>query len=331
MKLFNLFHLKKDKDIHTYQDTSLSKDQKDKTEEKEPKNTDYIKYINYGVLHIEKKIDEFMDEEVKVTKSVQDIQYTYAQIGRIQEMMNSLNENFNDFGQYVNKINGVMTRSEAAIMQADSKMGTLADKLNGTCVQLDLFTDSFHTLENNFKNIKDMSNSITGIAKSTNLLALNASIEAARAGEAGRGFAVVAEEIRKLSATTTKLVHGIDDSIKNLFESINELSDEIKITKSTIQENFEYALNVQKDFKQVSDCTNEVKEFSNQIVTGIEQTSSEIKGAATGVGSVAEIVDSVGNKLDNLNLRMSQRSTIICNITDFLQQIDNLTVDMIEE
>jgi methyl-accepting chemotaxis protein len=324
-----LFQLKKSEEILADQDTDNTMEPNKKSEDQVVKETENsYQYINYGVMHIEKKIDEFMDEEVKVSKSVQDIQYTYSQISNIQDMINRLNADFYEFGQYANKINGVMNRSETAIIHADDNMNSLTGKLNGTCAQLDLFTEAFHTLENNFNHIKEMSNNITGIAKNTNLLALNASIEAARAGEAGRGFAVVAEEIRKLSASTTKLVNGIDESIKNLYESINLLSGEIKNTKTAIQDNFEYALNVQRDFKQVTDCTNEVKEFSEQIITGIEKTSTEINGAATGVGSVAEIVDSVGEKLENLNLRMSKRSTIICNITDFLQQIDNLSVDM---
>jgi methyl-accepting chemotaxis protein len=323
------FKSKKNKDINSNEEVNLKIEENEKSNPE--KNFNYDKYINYGVLHIEKKFGEFMDEEVKVTQSINDIDNTYSKISTIQDMIDSLDSNFNDFSQYANKINDVMNRSEVAVKQADDKMGTLAGKINGTCSQLDLITEAFHTLENNFKNIQEMSNNITGIASSTNLLALNASIEAARAGEAGKGFAVVADEIRKLSSTTTTLVTGIDGSVKTLYESIDLLREEIENSKTAIRDNFEYAQNVQKDFKQVTDCTDEVKDFSKHIITGIERTSSEINGAATGVGSVAELVASFGDKLDNLNLRMSTRSIVICNIIDFLQQIENLLTDSLKK
>lgn len=317
------FKSKKNKNVNLIEEENVKIEQNEKA-------FNYDKYVNYGVLHIEKKLGDFMDEEVKVTQSVQDIENSYLQINNIQSTINSLNSNFNDFSQYANKINDVMYRSDDAVKQADNKIGALANKLNGTCTQLNSFTEAFHTLEDNFTNIKDMSDNITDIARNTNLLALNASIEAARAGEYGRGFAVVAEEIRKLSASTTELVNGIDESVKNLYTSIDSLRKEIENTKTAISDNFQYAQNVQKDFKQVTDCTNEVKDFSYQIITGIKRTSSEINGAASGVGSVAELVSSLGDKLDKLNLRMSKRSTIICNITDFLQQIENMLTDSLK-
>lgn len=317
------FKSKRDKFINEEIDLKEGQDKKLESE----KTLEYDKHINYGILHIEKKLEEFMDEEVKVTQSVEDIQNTYSKINDIQDMLTSLNSNFNEFSQYANKINDVMNRSDIAVKQADNKMGNLAGKLNGTCNQLDSFTEAFRTLELNFNNINEMSNNITGIADNTNLLALNASIEAARAGEAGRGFSVVADEIRKLATSTTELVNGINESSKNLYYSIGLLRDEIESAKISISDNFKYAQNVQNDFKQVTACTNEVKDFSKQIITGIERTSLEINGAATGVGSVSELVDSLGDKLDKLKLRMSKKSSIICNITNFLQQIKNMLAD----
>jgi methyl-accepting chemotaxis protein len=293
----------------------------------EEKAFNYDEHLQYGVLHIEEKLNEFMEEEVKVTQSIQDIQNTYMQLHKVQDMLNHLDTNFSEFSAYVTKIDGVMDESDTAVRQADEKMGVLANKLNGTQSQLYTFMDVFHGLETNFENIKELSKHITDIAKSTNLLALNASIEAARAGDAGRGFAVVAEEIRKLSTTTSELVSGIDESVRALYGSIDSLKGEIENTKNVIQDNFTYAKKVQEDFREVSNCSTEVKDFSKHVIIGIEQTSAEINGAASGVGSVAGLVSSLGKKLEELNLRMSKRSSIISTITDFLQQMDNMLKD----
>jgi methyl-accepting chemotaxis protein len=59
-------------------------------------------------------------------------------------------------------------------------------------------------------------NTISSVARQTNMLALNATIEAARAGHAGVGFAVVASEVKALAKTVTDAAGDVKRQITDM-------------------------------------------------------------------------------------------------------------------
>ncbi|WP_455714833.1 methyl-accepting chemotaxis protein [Anaerosporobacter sp.] len=276
-----------------------------------------------------------MDEEVQVSRHLDDIRdgfdSTTLQFESINQNIDHTYKNFTEFHSYASQVNDILSKSDEAIVEADNKVEALSNFIEQSCSQLGNIANTFQALEKNFKNIEEMSKNITGIASNTNLLALNASIEAARAGEAGRGFAVVAEQIRELSTSTTKLVSGIDESVQALYTSLNGLEKEIEETKGTIQENLTYANDVKSNFAQVTDCTNEVKEFSNKIVSQIGVASGEIQSIANDTTDIASVIHKLGGKLDTLNEKMSNKSSLLCEVIDFLQQLENIVDEEIKK
>ncbi len=96
--------------------------------------------------------------------------------------------------------------------------------------------DRVHGLTKAVAQISQVVRLIGQIADQTNLLALNATIEAARAGEAGRGFSVVANEVKTLSAQTTRATEQIVKSIEDVTRASTETSQVIFDISKTICE-----------------------------------------------------------------------------------------------
>jgi methyl-accepting chemotaxis protein len=103
---------------------------------------------------------------------------------------------------------------------------------------------------------------IEEIARSTNMLALNASIEAARAGEYGKGFAVVASEVGKLAERSQKEAGEIS---KLSVESVT-IAEQAGTTIAAMI----------PDIKRTAELVQEISASSNEQNTGAEQINSAI-------------------------------------------------------
>lgn len=191
----------------------------------------------------------------QATSALEDSRLTANNVG---QMSHSADELFSG----VSRIDQDLDASAAVVQQAVQEASDAHDIVKG--------------LAQSSSNIDTVVQTISAIAKQTDLLALNAAIEAARAGDAGRGFAIVASEVRKLA------------------EQTRSATDHAKREISRVQTATQTAVAIIDKFGETVRRIDSVSESISQVV---RQQSSAMGLISNNIGEAATRTDSVAQNI----------------------------------
>jgi len=204
------------------------------------------------------------------------------------EQLSDMVEEVNGRADQTKSLSGKMVQ---IIDSSSQVVTTLINGLDRMAKESRLSIGVVSKLDQQAKEIGEISKLVGSMAEQTNLLALNASIEAARAGEHGRGFAVVAGEVRKLADESRKAVQAID-------HLIHEIQHEVGIVVTQIHEQVKMATTesargeeTTKALQDISESVRSVVESVNDIVKMVEDQSTNMKSTlneAKGIAKIAE-------------------------------------------
>ncbi|MBO5352574.1 MAG: hypothetical protein J6J42_01815 [Lachnospiraceae bacterium] len=232
--------------------------------------------------------------------------------------------------EQIGALNGAVRNVETALDENRANMRAMSKKMLKVQKEVSEVTDVFSLLQKQIEEISMVTEQLTSIANSTQMLALNASIEAARAGQSGAGFAVVAAKVQDLAIDSTKCSNQVVRIVNEMQVQIEETGRELEESVAAIEDSVAAMDSLETGTAGLTTQFGSLYESidaQNQNVKKVDAIFGGLRDRVLEMGAYAkenqEMVDSI------VTVTASYRE-YVSHIVEDTKQIHNLSADMLE-
>jgi methyl-accepting chemotaxis protein len=187
--------------------------------------------------------------------------------------------------------------------------------------------EHFRQLLGEVRGLSAMTDTISGIARQTEILAINAAIEAARAGDAGKGFGVLAGEVRRLATQSHGSADTISHDITRLVKTVEKsFSGEFE---ARTRHNETEAARLGGLTRQLDESYVDMRQFYGMLMTAITQHNSELDRGIGLLLDTAQYQDVIKQIVDRVHPAVDARNMVLSELISRLRsgQRDTAEID----
>lgn len=192
---------------------------------------------------------------------------------------------------------GKITATSASLAQMVALVSDLTDGVAEINSQLNRVSQTLGQ-------VAKVTDHVSGIARHTNLLSLNAAVEAARAGVHGRGFAVVAGEVKTLSNQASAATAEIGETIGTLTQDLGRVMEQVATATVLADDIRALTGGVGGDVEALPQTLSSVCEAQARIVTAARAIETAITDTQADVEVLTDTVEASTVSLANASQKL---------------------------
>ena len=178
---------------------------------------------------LEQNANDLKEGYIEIDEDTKEVASTFEDV---REKMNITEQQIASLNDEVRNVEHALGHNKDNMLEVTKQVETVKNILFST-------NEVFHDLQQKIVEISGITDQLTKIASSTNMLALNASIEAARAGEAGAGFAVVASKVQELAEDSNRCSAQVNTVVSDMQYQIAKTTDQLAESTQAINTSVE--------------------------------------------------------------------------------------------